>query len=394
MPLVNKKLDEFIIFFSKNINIIKIQELENNFNLTKKHQKTFNKLLNILIKRKKYALDQNLWSELYMHSIYFYKKINKIHNIPLIMVTKHNHILQFYMNKNLKENKFTILHFDTHPDMNNIKDSSLLPKLYENYIKTKNNIYIENAEKIVWDIGAAISGVIFTTGIQNYIWCMPEWIPDPDIISNYFLKEYKKNIYAYSNDIRFKNDVLCDVSYTNKFNKKNNSIYAKIQTGKFQKNIKNLINKLIDIINNNNNNNDYILDIDLDYFICNGDKLIKKDYFENPYDLMSLNRTKTIIVNENNPRDKSYKSEELEIYNKNIKEEIKFIDKRIQNFLKIIKELKDRNYIPKYISICDSTNIEFSFCTKCNTISNGYVPENLALYVHIHVFNGLYKIFK
>jgi hypothetical protein len=387
MSLINKNLDNFIILFSKNINILKIQELENKFKLSKKHQKIFNKLLNILIKREKYALDQNLWSELYMHSIYFYKKINKIHDIPLVMVTKHNHILQFYMKKKLKENNFTILHFDTHPDMNNIKDSSVLPKLYKKYIKSKNNIYLEKAEKIVWDIGAAISGVLFTTGIQNYVWCMPEWIPDPNIISTYFLKEYKKNIYAYSNDHRFKNDILCDLSYTSKINEENNSTYAKIQTGKFQKNI---TNKLIEIINNN----DYILDIDLDYFVCNGDKLIKKDYFKDPYDIMSLNRTRTIMVNENNPRDKTYDTKELDLYSKNIKKEIKLIDKRIQNFLKIIKELKDKNHIPKYISICDSTNIEFSFCTKCNTISNGYVPTNLALYVHIHIFNGLYKIFK
>ena len=387
MSLQNKKLDDFIIFFSKNLNIIKIQELENNFKLTKKHQKSFNKILNSLIERKKYALDQNLWAELYLHSIYFYPKINKIHNIPLIMVTKHNHILQFYMKKKLKENKFTILHFDTHPDMNNIKDSSILPKLYEKYKENKDNIYLEKAEKIVWDIGAAISGVLFTTGIQNYVWCMPEWIPDPNVISSYFLKENKNNVVAYSNDPIFKDDVLCDLKYIKKNNFDNNSIYAKIQTGK---NSKNILNNLIKIIGNN----DYILDIDLDYFVCNGDKLIKKEYFKDPYDLMSLHRTKTIMINENNPRDQTFNSDELELYDKNIKKEIKLIDKRIKNFLKLIKELKYNSFIPKYISICDSTNIEFSFCTKCNTISNGYVPVNLALYVHTHIFNGLYKIFK
>ena len=387
MSLSNKKIDDFIIFFSKNINIIKINELENNFNLTKKHEKTFNMLLNTLIKRKKYALDQTLWSELYIHSIYFYKNINKIHNIPIVMVTKHNHILEFYMKKKLKKNNFTILHFDTHLDTNDINDSSVLPKLYRKYIETNNNIYLEKAQNLVWDIGSAISGVLFTTGIQNYVWCMPEWVPDPNIISTYFLKENKKNIYAYSNDYIFEDDVLTDIKYTSKINKENNSIYAKIQTGKNQKNIK---NKLIEILGDKK----YILDIDLDYFVCNGEKLIKKDYFEEPYDLMSINRTKTIMVNEHSPRDKTHNTEELESYNKNIKKEIKLIDKRIKNFLKLITELKNENYIPSYISICDSTNIEFSFCTKCNTVSNGYVPKNLALYIHTHIFDGLFKIFK
>lgn len=387
MSLVNKNLDDFIIYFSKNINIIKIQELENKFQLTKKHYKTFNKILNLLEKRKKYALDQSLWTELYFHSIYFYKKINKIGNIPLIMVTKHNHILPFYMKKNLKVNNYTILHFDTHPDMNNIKNSSILPKLYEKFKKTKNNLYLEKAQNTVWDIGAAISGVLFTTGIQNYVWCMPEWIPDKNTLTEYFIKENSKNIFAYTNNVKFKNDVLCDLKYTKSYSDENKALYAKIQTGN---NKKFKLNDLIDIIDNKK----YILDIDLDYFVCNGAKLKLKEYMNDPYDLQSLKRTNTIVINENNPRDMSFNTSELKLYQKNLNNEIILINKRIKYFLETIKKLKDKNYIPKYISICDSTNIEFSFCNKCNTISNGYVPTNLALYVHTHIFNGLSKIFQ
>jgi len=379
-----EKLDDFIIFFSKKINILKKFEINNK--ISKKYEKIFNELLNILVKRKKYGLDQNLWSELYFHSIYFYPQIKKIGNIPITIVTKHNHILPFYMKEQLGNIDTTILHFDTHPDMNKIKNSIELSKIYENYLKNKDESYIDKAQEIVWDIGAAISGVLFTTGIQNYIWCMPEWIPDPEVNVDYFFREDKNNIILSTNDQTLIDDELCDIVYTNKISKSDKRIYAKFQTGKSKKDT---INKIIDIIGDK----DYILDIDLDYFVCNGKKLNKKKYNDDPYDVASFHRTKTIVINEENPRDNSENSIELIEYEKQLHLEIKYINKRIKLFLKLISDLKKKGFIPSHISICDSTNIEFSKCQKCNTISNNYVPTNLSLYVNTHIFNGLVKIF-
>ena len=48
---------------------------------------------------------------------------------------------------------------------------------------------------------------------------------------------------------------------------------------------------------------------------------------------------------------------------------------------------------PSYISICDSTNVQFDECMTCNSVSNNYVPLNLALYVHTKVLNGLHKLY-
>lgn len=379
-----EKLDDFIIDFSNKINIL-LKFETNDEHKNSKFETIFNELLNSLIKRKKYGLDQNLWTELYFHSIYFYPELKKIGNIPITIVTKHNHILPFYMKKKLKNT--TILHFDTHPDMNKVKNSIKLPRLYENYLSTKDEKYIDESQEIVWDIGAAISGVLYTTGIQNYIWCMPEWIPDPEVKTKYFIRENNDKLTLYTNDIDLVDDEFCDVIYTDKKTDSKNCIYAKFQTGK---NKKGTIDKIIDIIDNKNK---YVLDIDLDYFVCNGQKLNKKEYNKDPYDVSSFHRTKTIIINEENPRDKSENSFELIQYEKDIKTEIKYIDKRIKIFLKLISELKKKGFTPSHISICDSTNIEFSKCKNCNTISNNYVPTNLALYVNTHVFNGLMKIF-
>ena len=385
-----KKLDDFIIDFSGKIFFLKKYETDEKLKYSKHHTELFNELLNSLLKRNKFGLDQNLWTELYYHSIYFYKNIKKIGKIPAIVTTKHNFIVPFYMKEKLSNYNTTILHFDTHPDMNPVKYSSQLPDIYKKYLKNKNQKYLNQAQDIVWDIGASVSGTIFTTGIQNYIWCIPEWVIDPEIETSYFLKKNKESFSLLSNDKKLlKNSGLCDIYYTKKENKTEvEKIYSKIKI----KN-KSALNKLINIIKTGNNKK-YILDIDLDYFVCNGKKLNAKRYMKEQYDVASFYRTKSIIVNEENPRDKSDNTPLLEKYEKQLHMELKYVNKRIRAFLKLIKSLKNRGYIPSHIDISDSTNVEFTGCKNCNSISNGYLPVHFALYVNTQVFNGLSNIFK
>ena len=318
-------------------------EGDKNEKFSKDHHKLFNELLNTLLKRNKFGLDQHLWTELYYHSIYFYHNIKKIGKIPSIVTTKHNFIIPFYMKEKLSTYDTTILHFDTHPDMNGVKNSAKLPDIYKKYLQSKSQKYLNEAQDIVWDIGASVSGTIFATGIQNYIWCIPEWVVDPEIEASYFLKKNKVSIGMYTNDEKLINNSLCDIYYTRNENKTEiEKIYSKIKIKK-----KSALNKLINIINKGNGKT-YILDIDLDYFVCNGEKLNVDRYMK----------------------------------------------KRIRSFLDLIKSLKKRGYIPSHINISDSTNVEFQGCKNCNSLSNNYLPLHFALYVNTHVFNGLSNIFE
>jgi hypothetical protein len=383
----NKKIDDFIVDFSSKISELKKFEAKNEC-YTQEHYKIFNSLFQTLSQRKKYAFDIRLWEELYYHSIYFYPKINKIGSIQTVLVTKHNHILPFYMKHNIGKLDTSFLHFDTHPDMNTIKNNIDLPTLNEK-LEKKDIEYIDKAQDIVWDIGAAISGVIITTGIQNYVWAMPKWIPDPNLKTTYFIKDNKNTINLYTNDIKMKDDDLVDLTYLNKYKNqdKKEKNYIKIQTGNDSN--KKIVSNLVEEFGNT-----YILDIDLDYFVCNGQKLKRKVYYNDQYDVSSTNRTNTIIINENSPRDFYYESKELIKFQKELTKEIQLINKRINKFLSLIKSLKNKGCTPTHISICDSTNIEFSMCKKCNSLSNGYVPTNLALIVHDKVFKGLKDIFE
>ena len=293
------------------------------------------------------------------------------------------------MKEKLSNYDTTILHFDTHPDMNPVKYSSELPDIYKKYLKTKNEKYLNQAQDIVWDIGASVSGTIFTTGIQNYVWCIPDWVVDPEIETNYFLKKNKASFSLLTNDKKLINDKLCDIYYTKKQNiSEVEKIYSKVKIKK-----KSALNKLIDIIKNGNNKK-YILDIDLDYFVCNGKKLNIGNYMKEQYDVASFYRTKSIIINEDNPRDQTENTPILEKYEKQLHLELKYVNKRIKQFLKLIKSLKNKGYVPSHIDISDSTNVEFNGCKNCNSLSNGYLPVHFALYVNTHVFNGLSNIFK
>ena len=150
---------------------------------------------------------------------------------------------------------------------------------------------------------------------------------------------------------------------------------------------------MVDLIKKNGNT--YILDIDLDYFVCNGSKIVDfDDYFEDPFDVQSFYRTEKIYFNQDIPRETTdIKSAAFKKYNNNLNKEIQNINKRIKDFLHLIKSLKKDGLTPSLISICDSTNIMFQDCQTCNSISNGYVPDNLALLVHYKIFEGLQKLF-
>ncbi len=384
MP-VSKKLktvDNFIIEISSIIST-----LDTKIPNSKIYKNKIDEIYNILIKRKKFGLDQDIWSELHFLSVYMYPYIKNIGNIPCTIVTKHNHILPFYMMQNIDKENTTILHFDTHPDMNPVKNNDKLPELYEIFKKTNNLNMLDKCQEIVWDIGAAISGVFFTTGIQNYIWCTPSWIPDTDINSQFFMKKNKNELILSTNDEKLDNDPLVDVYYTSKIGSDIKK-YCKFKT--MDSNNKTNLKNLIDIIGKSQK---YILDIDLDYFVCNGMKLNLSEYMKEPYDVASYYRTKTIIINEDSPRNMYDKSDILSQYEKDIKKELGMINKRIKKFLSLIHSLKMKNYIPTQISICDSTNLSFSLCKKCNSISNGYMPKNLAYYIHNEIFTGLKNIF-
>lgn len=386
-----KGFDKFISYFSKMTSTLRGFERGDGEGgtlvPTKEHIELFDKLLNMLHRRKKYAIDQDCWEELYRRSFFFYKYTDNIQGIPTVFVTKHNDIVPWYCKMRVHKVSYTLIHMDSHADFNPVKGNKHLPRLYDEFLRGDDNS-LERINNIVWDIGAANSGIMYTTGARNYVWCMPRWLPDKEMSLDYFM--YGKNDQLMvSNDIKAKN-VFCDIEYTRRHNKNAKTwMYSKIRTGRTMNESIDKVYKSIKV-----NGDNYILDIDLDYIICNGKSIDREEYKKEPYDIRSHKRTEKMITNQNIPRDNNYMSTQMISYNRALDQEVMVIKDRIKQLLKFVKGLYRRGLTPAYISICDSTNVKFEDCKTCNSVSNGYVPTHLALYVHTRITAGLYKIFR
>lgn len=378
-------LDRFISDFSQNITILR--KLENESPNSPKHRFQFTNLLNILLKRKKFAQDQDLWKEMYIRSLVFYKHTTLLGNIPIILVTKHNHIIPFYMKHKIHQINDTLIHFDTHSDLNDIKNSSLLPRYYKLFLDTNEPSYIKNVQELVWDIGAAITSVLYTTGPKDFVWAIPSWLPDPQAHINYFLKHGKTNILLKTTSDISQIDNMEEFSSSKTNKERVSNTFTKIQTGMLTNNafrtIRNMISK---------NGTKYILDVDLDYFVCNG-KPVDKTYKKESFDVKSYYRSTFREVNQHLPRNVHENTSDLRKYKRELDHEVGEIKYRIKKFMRLLKDLKKYGLIPSHISISDSTNVEFYDCDNCNSVSNNYVPHNLALYVHTKVVSGLTKLF-
>jgi hypothetical protein len=375
--------DKYIIGISKKV--VKLRELENSQPLSRQHISLFDELLAELFKRKKFAKDQMLWEEMYSRSLVFYDSIKTIGNdkIPIVLVTKHNHIVNWYMRQLISEVGYTLWHFDCHSDMNPVKGNRELREMYQRYQKGE-SLDDNRIDQIVWDIGAAVSGTVIATGARDLVWCLPTWLPDREMELKYGL--IGKNKKLVTNDSRAKRDATIDFEYMNKtYDAKT---FSKVQTGKLTKN---RLKRLEESIRKNGRH--YILDIDLDYFVCNGKELDKHKYLKDPYDVSSYGRTKKKEFNQSIPRETLYGSVELNRYSSALQKETTEIANRIREFFKVIKYMKSRGLTPSHISVCDSTNVNFERCGGCNSVSNGYVPRNLALYVHTLIVNGLNEMF-
>ena len=388
-----KKLDNFVNKFSERMVLLKKYEEEkkNTPEQDRDHRKLYKQCISILLNRKKdfFGIDRDLWKELYLRSLFFYNQTHKINEtIPLYKVTKHNEILKPYILSSSNIESHTIIHFDTHSDLNPIENSAILPDLYKKFKETNESSFLNQAQELVWDIGAAQTGILFTLGARDMVWALPNWVPDKQISVPYTLKHGKRNILLTSLESLKGIKNMDEWSYTDSSKTNNEAkIFKKIQTGKLTKNgyksLKNLIEK---------NGKEYVLDIDLDYFVCNGRKFTH-DYFKESYDLESYHRTRDREVNQEYPRNKNEDTNELRKYNNQLKRELRIIDLRIRSFLKIISELRKDGLVPSFISMCDSTNILFQKCDSCNSVSNGYVPTHLALYLHTKLVSGLEKLF-
>lgn len=275
-----------------------------------------------------------------------------------------------------KYHNIPILHFDTHSDMNAIRGGQYL-----------SNMNGRNAAQTVWDIGAAMSGVLCSTGLRDLVWCMPEWVPDyPSRFA--FAYDRKENSFV-SPDQEAKRD--SDFEFKNKLGDNHTfRTYTKVRTGAMT--VREAVLALKRCIAPHRT---FILDIDLDYFVCNGQRR-NRDYFTDPIDVKSTHRViDAPLTNDSWPRNR--KTESTKAF-RALDREKRYIDRRIRHFLKVMNTLNRQGYRPALISVCDSSNVIGVSCgssfSEFNSDNNGYVPDYFAMYIHTQIVYGLHRIYQ
>ncbi len=311
----------------------------------------------------------------YMNENKIYSIVNKHKKINIFRISKHHHAVEWVF-KNVQGEIGTILHADSHPDMNPIyNDVEFMKKCIDN-----NNFSFNNLKRIydsVQNIGTALVPMVTPYQKNNgIIWLTPDWVKEPFCKSNIKITTGSNICYFKGNCPKFP--------------------AFKIKTKKI-KNRKDKDLKLItsNVINSNKFleeiTNDYILNLDLDYFVTFG----KENYLPDGQDVISDNRTifdYSYLLKADN---KIIKKKELELIN-----EMNLIRKRIDNFLILIEKLKNKGKLPKLIIICDSTRVNFTndqlgqeFITKNQTeLVNEFTPKYLTFWLHNTVFRNLEKI--
>lgn len=351
----------------------------------KAHKKLFTDILETLMKRKDFVGDADFWTELYLRSIWQLPSFKKIPdtNIPATIAVKHNHVLPFYMKHMPKISKRApILHWDTHDDINPIENSANLP----------GNQKLQEAQDIVWDIGAAMSGVIIATGPRPFLWCMPSWVPNPSLACKYDLVHTKsKNsidmVVQQPESEKLTRAVrttsLRVVPQTKDMESGN---YAQVQ----MESLPDANRRLLQLIGNEK---EYVLDVDLDFFCCNGKKLDKQEFFKEPYDVASHHRIPRIEMIRT-PRDVYDPTDKVYImYAKMVNKELKLIRKRLAGFQNTLRYLKKNGKTPVLVSISDSTKANFTECIDCSSTCNSYVPGHIALWLRMQVIDIISKTY-
>ena len=347
----------------KNQTLLTIDELKKNL---KKIDRIYQHLSNI----DNFVFKIPILEELNDRITFYYKFMNdnefiKIKNIPVYQFSKHNHAVE-YLYKNIKSIPGTILHVDTHADMNEIKNDRILLRKY-----IKNNELNVNINDIINDIGGVLVPMLLPYDKNKGVfWLTPDWVTEPYNSSNIKLSINEDKSYFYGGN--------CP-KYTVKVNKQitnNNDLDVEFTTSNVHY-ADNMISKISD---------KYILNIDLDYFVCYGTPC----YGIEGNDAISHYRTK-IDLGYALKDDCEYERVENEIYY-----EMQLILKRIDNFIEFIRKLKENNKTPSMIIICDSTRVNFSnynFSKKYETeIYHEFMPKYLCFWVHNIITLQLKKI--
>jgi hypothetical protein len=344
----------------------------------------------LLLKKKNFLLYRPMWEELHDRMVFYYDYCNNENlseTLPLFSITLHNEAVRWWLRYKKKGHlSNTLVHFDTHDDMG-------LPENKEGLLTAKGKLDYKNIRKgscglIYWPVTC----MLLSEGIDNVIWCMPSWVYDTNFSTpEQALVHYKKeDKFAYlraeggkKDDYALDVDILPDIDRTKDmdFYQAHEFSRLKVTTTKGWERLSNAIGS----------KSKFILDIDLDFFVTNGDAFSKEEYQDDFGDLESTGRVHG-VPGITVPR-AAYEDAASQQLTKKLNKEFGLIKKRVQIFLRGLASLKKRGQIPCCISIADSAPSFFSGSTSRAVWTNCYTPKYFVPVLRYLLGEGLKKIY-
>tara|TARA_B100001996_G_scaffold375172_2_gene354760 strand:- start:620 stop:1345 length:726 start_codon:yes stop_codon:yes gene_type:complete len=234
-------------------------------------------------------------------------------------------------------------------------------------------------------------------GIDNVVWALPKWVYDDNNVFEqalvcdkqdefYYLRssEENKDNFLLEDDIEIVKPKKMKDPSTFKLYHPHTYYRLRVYNDSGWENLKKIILKA-------NDNKMFILDIDLDFFVTNGDKMSVKEYKKEFDDLESIGRVHG-LPGITTPRE-AYNEPEGVKYNNNLMKELKLIKKRVEIFLNGLAMLKKSGIKPCCIDISDSAPSFFSGDTSRAVLTNQYTPKYFVPVLHMWLRRGFKKLY-
>lgn len=370
-------------------------------NKFKKAKRLLTAVYRILELEKDFVLYRIFWEELHDRMSYYYNYLNtvnlKTRKIPLYRVTLHNEVVSWWLaSSQNKKLKGPLMHFDTHDDMG-------LPNNPHDLLDPKGKLKIKNlSEKgSCRKINYPVTCMLLSKKVNKVFWLMPAWVYDDNRHYEQYLAACKKDVrgICWSSDILYlrqrgqvKDNFMLtpDVEIVDKefLTKKYFSFLHKFDF--YRQHTDKLIywKKLAEAIKPDKY---FILDIDLDYFVTNGDKVTRAIYMKDFNDIESFKRTH-IMPGVISPQE-LYEDVFAQKIKKMINLEVKAIDCRIKVFLRGLAYLKKQGIKPSVINFSDSSPAMLTADHTRASYTNNYCPKYFVPYLHTKLIRGFKKLY-
>ena len=344
----------------------------------------------LLMKKENFLLYRPMWNELHDCMVFYYDYRNKENlnkSIPLFSITLHNEAVKWWlMYKNKGHLSSTLLHFDTHDDMG-------LPDTRKGLLTDKGKLDRKNIQKgscgqIYWPVTC----MLLSKGIDKVIWCIPSWVYDTNLteVEQVLVHYKKKDTFAYLRTNGSKKDeYTLDIDIIPSIDRKKDMDFYKLHAFSRLKvaTLKGWERLSKDI----GTKSKFILDIDLDFFVTNGDAYSKEEYKVDFGDLESTGRTHG-VPGVTVPR-AAYEDDVSQQLTNKLNKEFGLIKKRVKIFLDGLRLLKKKGQLPCCISIADSAPSFFSGSALRSVWTNSYTPKYFIPVLRCLLRKGLKKIY-